>query len=112
MEEKAHIPNKGGFEAKWIEPNVEDLEKARSIICPSGSHVAPWYKNASMTKTKFISSQYLFTLITAETNPLLQTKKEYEAPWRGKKKSMSLLKKKGHSEGKGNFIFGLPSQSR
>lgn len=37
-----HIPNDGGLDAKWIEPNTEDSEKASSIIRPSGSHIAPW----------------------------------------------------------------------
>lgn len=37
------IPNDGGFDAKWIEPNTEESEKASSIIRPSGSHIAPWY---------------------------------------------------------------------
>lgn len=35
------IPNDGGFDAKCIDPNVKDSEKAISIIRPSGSHVAP-----------------------------------------------------------------------
>lgn len=30
------------MDVKWIEPNDEDSEKERSIILPSGSHVAPY----------------------------------------------------------------------
>lgn len=40
----ACIPKDGGFDEKWMEPNVKDPEKAINIICPSGSHVAPWQK--------------------------------------------------------------------
>lgn len=38
----ACIPKDGGFDEKWMEANVKDPEKAINIICPSGSHVAPW----------------------------------------------------------------------
>ena len=38
------IPNDGGLEAKWIEPNTIESEKANSIIRPLGSHIAPWQK--------------------------------------------------------------------
>jgi hypothetical protein len=37
----ACVPNDGGFDAKCIDPNVDDSEKAISIIRPSGSQVAP-----------------------------------------------------------------------
>jgi hypothetical protein len=38
---KNNVPNDGGFDAKCIDPNVDDSEKAISIIRPSGSQVAP-----------------------------------------------------------------------
>ena len=41
LENKGCKPNDGGFDAKCIDPNVDDPEKAISIIRPSGSHAAP-----------------------------------------------------------------------
>jgi hypothetical protein len=38
------IPKDGGFDEKWIEPSVVELEKDNTATRPSGSQFAPWHE--------------------------------------------------------------------